>query len=95
MLILPTSAAKVLYSRIEEFRAEGTYTYMYVRICIILTRSIYILFATGVPKNLLKELPEIHSHLLKKGDSTKKVYCKSSKPDEYQDGTTAPFAYIP
>lgn len=71
MLILPTSAAKVLYSRIEEFRAEG------------------------VPKNLLKELPEIHSLLLKKGDSTKKVYCKSSKPDEYQDGTTAPFAYIP
>lgn len=71
MLILPTSAAKILYSKIDEFRSEG------------------------VPKNLLKELPEIHSHLLKKNDNTKKVYCQSSKPDEYQDGATAPFAYIP
>ena len=71
LLILPTNAAKVLYSKIDTFRADG------------------------VPKNLITDLPEIHSHLLKKHDGSKKVYCKSTTPDPLQDGTTAPFAYLP
>ena len=71
LLYLPTNAAKILYSKIDAFRADG------------------------VPKNLITDLPEIHSHLLKKHNDSKKVYCKSTTPDPLQDGTTAPFAYLP
>lgn len=71
LLVLPTNAAKILYSKIDAFRADG------------------------VPKNLITDLPEIHSHLLKKKDEVKKVYCKNADSDPYQDGTTAPYAYLP